>query len=483
LSPVPLGLISVRLVLLALVCLLLPTRAPALLTQAGPIYHQFPLTLEQGHRTEAAGPLFYEEQRDTMHTWALPPFYSHATDSATELEEYDFLYPVLTYDRYGRQYRWQLCQLLSWAGGPSQTETNRHRFSLFPLYFQQRSSDPAENYTALIPFYGHIKNRLFRDEIFFVMWPFYCQTRKGEVITDNYPVPFFHRRHGPGLKGWQLWPLVGHEHKDITTRTNGFGDLETVPGHDKRFVLWPFYFNTYTGVGTTNPAYEAGVLPAYTFLRSTSRDSTTVIWPLFSRIEDREKHYRQWNAPWPLVEVARGEGKTCTRFWPLFSRAHNTNLVSNSYLWPLYKYNRIQADPLDRQRTRILYFLYSDTLSKNTETGASQRRVACWPFFTHQRDYNGNTRLQVLALLEPAVSGSHKIERDYSPLWSLWRAEKNAKTGARSQSLLWNLYRRDTTPETKKVSAFFGLYQSQSGPQGKQVKVLCIPLTKAKAKA
>ena len=99
-----------------------------------------------------------------------------------------------------------------------------------------------------------------------------------------------------------------------------------------------------------------------------------------------------------------------------------------------------------------MFYLYSDATEKNTETGESRRYVDLWPLFTYRRDFNGNTRLQVLALLEPIIPGSHSIERNWSPFWSLWRSEKNPKAGAASQSLLWNLYRHDTAPEHKCVA-------------------------------
>ena len=172
----------------------------------------------------------------------MPPLLSLTRDPAIELKEYDFLFPVLTYNRYGDQYRWQLFQLLAFAGGPTQTATNRHRFTLFPIYFQQRSSDPYENYTAVCPFYGHLKHRLFRDEIFFVMFPAYSRTRKRDVVTENYLYPFFHLREGTvcGAGSSGRWSAI--EHKDITSRTNNFGDVQIIPGHDKLFVLWPFFF-------------------------------------------------------------------------------------------------------------------------------------------------------------------------------------------------------------------------------------------------
>src|SRR5438067_2282996 len=74
---------------------------------AGFFYDSFDLTLDSGHRTEALGPLFYSEEKDTQRTWAIPPILSYSQDPGTESKEIDFLYPLLTYDRYGEQYRWQ----------------------------------------------------------------------------------------------------------------------------------------------------------------------------------------------------------------------------------------------------------------------------------------------------------------------------------------------------------------------------------------
>jgi len=159
-----------------------------------------------------------------------PPLLSYDVDPATESKEFDFGFPLLTCERYGGEYRWQLFQLLSFAGGqsPKDNDLSQTRITLFPFYFQQRSLVPDENYTALLPLYGHLQNRLFRDEIFFVLFPFYIETRRHDVITDNYLWPFFHLRHGDGLSGWQFWPLAGNEHKDVTTRTNGFNETEII---------------------------------------------------------------------------------------------------------------------------------------------------------------------------------------------------------------------------------------------------------------
>jgi hypothetical protein len=443
---------------------------------AGPLFDEFDLTLSPGRRIEAAGPFYVEEQEESHETWALPPFFWSTRDPETESSGFRFIYPAMSYVRFGGQYRWQFCQLLSFAGGPSQQETVRKRFTLFPIFFSQRSSDPSQDYTAYGPFYGHLKHRLYRDEISYVMFPLYSQTRKADVVTDNYLFPVFDLRHGSALSGWQFWPLVGHEHKDVTTRTNGFNEVETVPGHEKLFVLWPIFFNQHSGLGSDNPEHHVGVIPAYAALRSPKRDSSTVVWPFFSRIDDREKRYREFDAPWPFVEFARGLGKHTSRVFPFYSHSYNSNAVDNFYLWPVYKYNRIHADPVDRQRTRIFFFLYSDVNMKSTETGAFRHRVDLWPLFTSHRDLSGNRRLQILAPLEPILPDNPSIEYEYAPLYSLWRSEKNPKTGAASQSLLWNLYRHLTTPKSATTSAVFGLFQYKSTPAGKRLRLFYIPL-------
>ena len=407
--------------------------------------------------------------------------FSCFSDSTADEAEDDFLYPVLTYRRYGTQYRWQLAQVFSLFGGESPPDLQGNRqFTLFPIYFQQRSPNPADNYTALMPFYGHIKNRLFRDEIFVVMFPIYSQTHRRDMVTDNYLYPIFDVHRGDGLRGWEVWPLVGNEHKDVTMRTNGFGEIEIIPGHDNFFALWPIHFSQNTGIGSENPSRYRADLPFYSLLRSPQRDSTSVLWPFFTWVDDRGQKYREWQMPYPVVVISRGPGKTTTRFWPLFSRSHNESLETDYYLWPLYRYDGIHADPLDYGRTRILLYCFVNKKEKNLETGALLHRVDLWPLFTYQQDFNGDQRLQILAPIEPWLPGNVGVERSWSPLWSVWRAETSPKRGTTSRSLLWNLYRCDKAPASRRYSFMFGLFQYQSNPEGEAVRLFYIPIVKTK---
>lgn len=474
----------------------------------GLIFDRHELTLESGWRTEAAGPFFYETETEFENIFAFPPFYSHSTMPSIDSEEYDVLYPLLSYDRFGSEYRWHLFQLLSFSGGRSQEEDQRRRFTLFPIYFQQRGDDPGDNYTAVFPIYGEVRNRMFRSRMEFVLWPMYVKTvkrgrnsplpndpflaeryqrlesRRGEVTTYNYVYPFFHLRYGEGLQGWQFWPFVGHEHKDVTTKTNEWGDLETTFGFDKRFVLWPFYGRQDRELGSGNTEHDFLLFPFYHSFRSPGRDSTSYLMPLgVSIVDDRTRKYREVDAPWPFIVFARGEGKTANRVWPFYGRAYNDSLESTFFLWPLYKYNGINGDTLDRDRTRILLFLYQHVRDKNLATGKYRSRTDLWPLFVHRHNLDGTSRLQVLAPIETLLPMSKSIERNWSPLWTVWRAENNPNTGERSQSLLWNLYRREVTPTTRKGSLLFGLFQYESTAESKRWRLFYLPLKKSQSRS
>ncbi len=449
---------------------------------AGPLAQEFSMTLAPGIRLEAAGTLLSMERSGQRTQWTWTPLMSYTRDPDTDYAEFDLAYPLLTYDQFGPEFRVQLFQVLSFAGGKAiKDDANSRRFTLFPIYYQQRSDDPTRNYTAVWPFYGKMLNRIFRDEIDFVMWPAYVRTRKKDVITDNYLVPIFHLRSGDRLKGWQFWPVIGREQRVPGLATNDLEEVVVLPGHSKFFLLWPFFFNHDTEVGTTNPVHQQVLLPFYSLTRSPLRDSTTILFPLFTVTDDRGRGYREYGLPWPLLGFARGPGKTMNRVWPLYSHAHNDILQSDFILWPLYKYNRARAEPLDRERTRILFFLYSDVIERNTATGQAFRRRDLWPLFTARRDLEGNERLQVFAPLEPLIPNNKSIERNYSPVWGgLYRAEKNAKTGARSHSFAWNLYRAESGPAGRKVSLLFGLIQYQKSSAGRQWRLFYMPVAESR---
>jgi hypothetical protein len=284
------------------------------------------------------------------------------------------------------------------------------------------------------------------------------------------------------MHGWQVWPIVGQQHKVLTMQTNGFGDIVIDGGHDRSFILWPLWMAADNNLNTENPERYRTSIPLFAITRSPQRDATTVIWPLFSWIDDRGKKYREWEMPWPMIIFARGEGKTTDRVWPIFSQSHNDTLESDSYLWPVYQYKRMHSGPLDRHSTRICFYLYVGIRENNLETGKQKRRFDMWPFFTSRTDFNGNWRLQILAPVEPVLGTSRGVDRNWSPVWSIWRTEQNPEKGVTTQSFLWNLYRGETGPDRKKTSLLFGLFQYQREGEDSTTRLFYVPVSRSHKK-
>lgn len=428
--------------------------------------HDFDLTMDSGSRREVLGPLYYDQFSEGRRTIAVPPLFSWLNDPGLEYREFDVLYPFLTYDRFGDESRTQLFQLLSLSDSGTANDDVRRKFTIFPIYFHQRSTNSASNYTALFPIYGTLQNRIFKDEIQFALFPLYAKTRKKDVVTRNYLYPFFHLREGTSLRGWQLWPLVGDEIRDPHTITDGFGDEVFVPGERISFAAWPFLLRKHAGIGGTNELRETSVLPLFSMTRSPARDATSIGWPFFRYTDHKEKRFREWGFPWPFWGIARGEGKYMNRVWPFFSVAYNESIRSEWYGWPIWKRNTADVEGLFRQRTSVFFFLYNDLIERNPKTGAEMHRRDLWPFFQYRKQRDGRERLQVLALLEPLLPNNKSMERNWSPLWSLWRSEKHPETGRRSDSLLWNLWRREISDEERSNSYFFGLLRHRKTADG-----------------
>ncbi|HAV65491.1 MAG TPA: hypothetical protein DCY13_24345 [Verrucomicrobiales bacterium] len=441
----------------------------------GPLYGRFELTLENGQRTEAAGPFYFDETAETHEEWGIPPFYTRRYDAPSDKLSLDILWKLASYDRMGPEYKFQLGQLIGFSGGRSVQEENDRKFTLFPFYFQNRSANPERDYTAVMPFYGRLRGRLFRDEVKWVMFPLYVQTRKRDLVTDNFLLPFFHLRKGDNLKGWQLWPLVGQESKGTTWVTNVVGERLEIGPHEKSFYLWPVVMKNHTGIGRPEEMRMQTVLPFYFEQRSAARDATTVLWPFFSHVNDRDRGYREWGLPYPFIMVSKGPGKNGGRFWPLYGQARNDTLSTRFVLGPIYRSRHLRSENLDRFRWSIFYFLFDSVDELNTETGKAYQRRNLLPLFTYTKERNGNRSLQILAPLEPALPNSDSLRRSLSPLWALWRSQENPAEGRSSQSLLWNLYRRDVTPERSRGGLLFGLIRWETRAEGRSWRILYLP--------
>lgn len=417
-------------------------------------------TLE--HDYQAYGPwAFYQEEYNAadQSQFTVPILFSYNRIRDVDLMELDFLYPIFTIDRFEKEYRLQLFQILNWVGGQNSEGEITKRYTLFPLLFYQESTIPNNNYWGIMPFYGNIRNRLWRDEINYIMLPFYVQTRKKDIITKNYLYPFVHMREGEHLKGWQFWPFIGQEQKEFSICTDIWGDEVTIPGHDKRFYFWPVGISQKTGIGTENPENFWGIIPFYAQMRSPNRDYSVVLWPFFNWVNDRGRGYREWSMPYPFFVFARGEGKTTNRVFPFFSFSSSPTQERNFILWPFWKETSFDNQIIQTKRERILFYLYSDKEEHYTEFNRSSHRTDLWPLFSAILTTDNIYTVDMLSPVAPLFHSNKSVARNWTPAFSIWHLEENRETGSFKESFFWNFYRHEQKQKQKRWGLFWGLIE------------------------
>jgi len=434
-------------VILLLTCVLpaLPAAGGEAPLNLWPLYDDRIDPVDESRVQSGLGPIL-ELQRDVdepVRSLAVRPLLYRLEDRREDQEEaeIDVLYPVFTYRRSERDWQWQFLLLLNGRSEGQPGERER-RLDLFPLYFSG-TTETGESYRALLPLGGTVHDRLGQDRIRFVLFPLYARFTRGQTETTYTPWPLVSRVRGE-REGFRLVPFYG--------RVRQPGVSET------RFVLWPFYLHQRAGLNTDNPEETLAVLPFYVGQRSPRRDSTTLLWPFFTYTADRARGFEQWDAPWPLVQIARGEARRVTRVLPFFSV--EDRVLRNEFLlrelrsrqlillFPLYTRTQDDVPGSRTVRHRVLWWLYSDT--RQTGEDGETRRVDGWPLFHYERDREGAVRFQTLALLEPLLPGNEWVERNYSPLWSLYTLRRSP-AGAEVHSFLWNLVRHEEGPAARAI--------------------------------
>ena len=347
------------------------------------------------------GPLLKYETAGDETDYAIRPFFYSSVDDEGNSST-DVLYPILSYQAKEDSYSFQIIQLFRYDSGPPESGS-RNRHYIFPFLFY--GEEEQGTYKAFFPLGGTLYNWFGRDSIQFTLFPLYSHTERKGTHVDNVLWPFFARISGENESGYKFWPI---------------------------------FFSESLKLDTDNPEERRAAWPLYVSKETPRKSSTWVLWPFFSKTEDREKGYTSWDAPWPLVRVTEGEKYHGVKVLPFY--ADETMDVNRKrwYLWPIYKIEEMNSEMIERRRDRVLFFLYSDTREAKFETGDRLRRIDFWPLFGYKR-YNGVSSLHVLSLIEPFFPGNQSIERLWAPLWRVYQ-QRWDQQGNHVVSLLWNLY-------------------------------------------
>lgn len=370
------------------------------------------------------GPLVKIQRQGDETVTALRPLVYRTSVERDDAAGTSILYPLASVTSVPEQWNLQVLQLLQVNAfrrdEPGETEDTS---MLFPLYIRGESREHG-TYTSVFPFYGTLYNRLFRDEIHYVLFPLYGRTVAKGTTTRHYLYPFFATIEGQEESGWQFWPLYG--------RSSGEGR------YDKQFVLWPLYLRERAGLDTDNPTERLTMFPFYASTESPRLSSRSYLWPFAGWSSDHATGQEERYYLWPFIMTARGEKREVDRFLPFYSREQTRESVKQWYLWPLVNHDEITSDTYCRDRDRLLFFLYSDSIERWPIDGAERRTTALWPLFTFHRNERGVKSFSFPAPLEP-LTPREGIEQNWAPLWRLYIQKWN-DGGDSAVSFLWNLY-------------------------------------------
>jgi hypothetical protein len=373
----------------------------------------------------ALGPFFIYKLEDQYKQYGLRPLFYHEHDYNRDKKDVDILYPFAGYSRHENNRDFNILFFINYKSRHTDSYVQRY-FNIFPIFFSSFSKNEEDDYLALFPLYGNLKNKFHRDRIKFVFFPLFLQTHTEGETNNNILWPFIGYQSGEGVEGFKIWPFYGYKKKKK-------------PYLEDKFALWPLYVKREKQFYDEQIRYIS-YLPFYSELDSKNINQKSYLWPFFNKYEDRKNGFHRIDAPWPLFNMTRGE-KYENRVFPFFAKEISGEDRDGYFLWPLYSYKTSDLQDYRISKKYYLLFLYKDVKEtpKNIN-GRSSRRIDLWPIFSYKRDREGNRYINFLSILEPFLADNKPIKNNFSSFWTLYQ-NKKLVTGEETTNILWNTYR------------------------------------------
>ncbi|GAM11417.1 hypothetical protein OR1_03733 [Geobacter sp. OR-1] len=431
---------------------------------------------EQFSNLGILGPLIKIQENRGDSVVAFRPLFHNSANKKQGTSVTEYLYPLASSETTPEVSRFQFLKLIQNNNFRKDEAGGGEKDSMFFPFYISGTSKKYGPYTSVFPIYGDIYERFWKDEYHYALFPLYGSTVKNGTTSRNYLYPLFNTLEGDKESGFQVWPLYGQSAKEGVYR--------------KRFVLWPFVISDTRGLNTANPTEKLFLLPFYTATDSPDKTERGYFWPFCGYRDDRKLKEQETDFLWPFIWTVRGEERRVDSYLPFYSGEVKKESSKHWYLWPLFRNDTLTTDTFSRDRNRVLYFLYSDSLERWAKDGSERKRTALWPMFVYQRDPRGVKTFSFPALVEPILDRG-EIEQNWSPLWRIYQ-QKWTDSGESVVSFLWSLYwheiRDDATAyefypllfyrgkaDFAETSIFKGLVRYKNVEGEKSLKLLWLP--------
>lgn len=431
-----------------------PNSAPLEARQFGPFYEH--ITAPDGSSRTSLRPLLYthiESPKDNASlTEVLWPLYaSHSLDSTLN---------------------WRFLTVYGRNADTNDPASASHLWA-FPLWFHGRTSN-GQDYAALFPLYGTLRDFLSYDRFSFTLWPLYSTAEKYGIHSTYILWPIYSHAEGKGIHNTRVFPFWGH-----ITKQGAW---------DRSFLLWPIW-NQATYFKGDSPDGSAWTL--FPFAGHTDRptvEAWQVLPPLFqvARGRGRFQGDRQILAPWPLVRISDIRDTHKRHFYPFYATTWTTNTSKTTVLWPFYHQSHAFNANLSRREWTFAPLFHRTLVQDHTDSPQTLRSYTrFWPLFSHVHEKDGSffrfldfslhRRVGALErnLLQMPVLYTHGHQNNTHEDELLWGLFRWVRTPSQTQEFqLWPLYHSSrSTPNTPPSwSILYGLYGRENHPSSNSRK-------------
>jgi hypothetical protein len=353
-------------------------------------------------------------------------------------------------------------------------EDHKKSFLLFPILYLAHSTRRGNSF-AFFVLYGHVKDILGRDEIRWVLFPFWMTSRIGDRQAWSAPWPLVGGSTSEDGSSFRILPFYGYDRKDGEYRHDTF--------------LWPIVHVQRNDLDTDDPTWMFFLFPLFGIEKGEHKERLVVLWPFFSYSKDGTTGVRFLSAPWPIFQVARTPLYERERYWPFYADYRSNELRSRFYLWPL-AWRRDEKTRRYTKRTLTILPVWKQIDRTALPGGERSWGRQLWPLFASSGDSGGASELQILAIAPwREIRG---FERIFSPLWTVYRRTGSSERG--EAEAVWGAVRRrwsergevfslpwvyhsfrseDGSCDRSFLSGLFGI---SSGPDGGAFRLLTLPL-------
>ena len=316
-----------------------------------------------------------------------------------------------------------------------------------------RNRDDRGTEVGWFPLFGRFEDFMTFDDLWFILWPLYVHSKRGERVANSIVWPIVWWTSGGGSHGVRLFPLYGRYALDGR--------------FDRYFVLWPIghWQRNHLGGGGEEPELAWWIFPLLGRKERGTFRATTVLWPFFGYSHDPRSGFWAWDGPWPLVRFQRGPGEARhTRLWPLYSFTRGDGLESTSYLWPIIRIRRERSAFAERDSVFVVP-LWQSWNRTDLETGERSSWAKLFPLFQHERI--GEWDRGSFPTLDPFWK-NELYDRHFSWMWKLFEWEEEGEM-RRERSLLglW-MRERDAGEDRASLSGIWSRRKYTDG--GRPVK-------------